>query len=169
MGAMLVSDEIDALEVMGFNSMTYLVATRVRATIMYIPFIFLTFTGLAYLVYYLLNVQYFESYSYGAFLDVHFGFITWLDALAQIWHMYITGLIIVLTSCYYGFNARRGPVGAGRNTAKSMIINLAVISSVSGDQSVLLQRLRSSSAYRAVSRVVGRGSGVGRCRGMRIR
>ncbi|WP_445187808.1 MlaE family ABC transporter permease [Pseudonocardia sp. Cha107L01] len=129
-GAMRISDEVDALEVMGIDSMVYLVATRVWALILYIPFIFMVFTALAYVVYYVLNVLYFQSYSYGAFLDVHFGFITWPDEFAQIWHMYITGIIIVLVSCYYGYTAKGGPVGVGRNTAKSMIINLAVISLV---------------------------------------
>lgn len=128
LGAMRTSDEIDALEVMGIDSMVYLVATRVWALIIYLPFIAMTATGLSYVLYFVLNVHYFQSYSYGAFLDVHFGFITWPDILAQVWHMYITGTLIVLVACYYGYTARGGPVGVGRNTAKSMIINLALIS-----------------------------------------
>jgi phospholipid/cholesterol/gamma-HCH transport system permease protein len=128
LGAMRISDEIDALEVMGIDSMVYLVGTRIWALIIYTPFVAALFTGLSYIVYYLMNVLYFQSYSYGQFLDVHFGFITWPDILAQIWHMYITGILIVLVACYYGYNATGGPVGVGRNTAKSMIINLALIS-----------------------------------------
>lgn len=129
-GAMRISDEIDALEVMGVHSLSYLVATRVWALIIYLPFVSMIATALMYIVYYVLNVLYFQSYSLGGFFDVHFGFITWGDIFAEIWHMYITGLIIVLVSCYYGYNASGGPVGVGRNTAKSMIINLAVISLV---------------------------------------
>jgi phospholipid/cholesterol/gamma-HCH transport system permease protein len=82
------------------------------------------------LTYYLINVIYFESYSHGQFMDVHFGFITWGDMLAEVWHMFITGTLIVIVACYYGYNAKGGPVGVGKNTAKSMIINLAIISLV---------------------------------------
>ena len=35
---------------------------------------------------------------------------------------------IVLVGCYYGYNASGGPVGVGKNTAKSMIVNMILIS-----------------------------------------
>ncbi|MBO0872347.1 MAG: ABC transporter permease [Pseudonocardia sp.] len=128
LGAMRISDEIDALEVMGVDSMAYLVATRLWALFIYTGFIGMVSIGLSDIVYWFMNVILFQSYSYGQFLDVHFGFITWGDMLAEVWHMYITGFLIVLVACYYGFNVKGGPVGVGRNTAKSMIINMAMIS-----------------------------------------
>jgi phospholipid/cholesterol/gamma-HCH transport system permease protein len=33
----------------------------------------------------------------------------------------------VLVACYYGYNASGGPVGVGRATAKSMVLNLILI------------------------------------------
>jgi ABC-type transporter Mla maintaining outer membrane lipid asymmetry permease subunit MlaE len=30
--------------------------------------------------------------------------------------------------CYYGYTARGGPVGVGRNTAKSMVVNMVLVS-----------------------------------------
>jgi phospholipid/cholesterol/gamma-HCH transport system permease protein len=128
LGAMRISDEIDALEVMGIDSLAYLVATRLWALLIYTGFVGMIAIGLSDIVYWAMNVLLFQSYSYGQFLDVHFGFITWSDMSAEVWHMYITGFLIVLTACYYGFNAKGGPVGVGRNTAKSMIINMALIS-----------------------------------------
>jgi phospholipid/cholesterol/gamma-HCH transport system permease protein len=128
LGAMRISDEVDALEVMGIDSMAYLVATRLWALVIYLPFVAMVAIGLSDIVYWAMNVILFQSYSYGQFLDVHFGFITWSDMLAEVWHMYITGTLIVLCASYYGYNAKGGPVGVGRNTAKSMIINMALIS-----------------------------------------
>ncbi|WP_226361356.1 ABC transporter permease [Pseudonocardia sp. ICBG1142] len=37
-------------------------------------------------------------------------------------------IVIVGVGLYYGYNASGGPVGVGRATAKSMIINLVLIS-----------------------------------------
>ena len=128
LGAMRISDEIDALEVMGIDSMAYLVAARLWALLLYTGFVGMIAIGLSDIVYWAMNVQLFQSYSYGQFLDVHFGFITWGDMLGEVWSMFIIGFLIVLTSCYYGFTANGGPVGVGRNTAKSMIINMAMIS-----------------------------------------
>ena len=34
---------------------------------------------------------------------------------------------IVLVACYYGYNASGGPVGVGRATAKSMVLNLVLV------------------------------------------
>jgi phospholipid/cholesterol/gamma-HCH transport system permease protein len=35
--------------------------------------------------------------------------------------------VIVLVGCYYGYNARGGPVGVGEATAKSMVLNLVLV------------------------------------------
>jgi phospholipid/cholesterol/gamma-HCH transport system permease protein len=34
---------------------------------------------------------------------------------------------IVLVGCYYGYNASGGPVGVGRATAKSMVLNIVLV------------------------------------------
>jgi phospholipid/cholesterol/gamma-HCH transport system permease protein len=35
--------------------------------------------------------------------------------------------VIVLVGCYYGYHASGGPVGVGRATAKSMVLNLVLV------------------------------------------
>ena len=45
LGAMRISDEIDALEVMGINSMTFLCATRLLAAWLVLPFMYLAAIG----------------------------------------------------------------------------------------------------------------------------
>src|SRR5919107_571352 len=44
-GAMQINDEVDALEVMGISSMTFLVATRLLAAMLTLPFMYLTGNG----------------------------------------------------------------------------------------------------------------------------
>ncbi len=49
LGAMRISEEIDALEVMGFDSMTFLCGTRLLASWIVLPFMYIAGIGVAYL------------------------------------------------------------------------------------------------------------------------
>src|SRR5271167_2729369 len=57
LGAMRISEEIDALEAMGVDSMTFLCATRLLGAWMALPFIYIAGVGFAYLVSYLAVVK----------------------------------------------------------------------------------------------------------------
>ena len=47
-GAMRISDEIDALEVMGINSLVFLCATRLLAAWMVLPFMYIAAVGVGF-------------------------------------------------------------------------------------------------------------------------
>lgn len=125
---MRISEEIDALEVMGLDSRAYLVTTRILAIIIVTPFMFVTGTGLMYILGYFLNVHVFDSVSAGGYLSVFWSFTTQQDLILSLLQGSIMGLLIVLVACYYGYNASGGPVGVGKATAKSMVINLVIVS-----------------------------------------
>src|SRR5947209_19629926 len=57
LGAMRITDEIDALEVMGISSMTFLCATRLLAALMVLPFMYLAAVGPGFLASYLVVVH----------------------------------------------------------------------------------------------------------------
>src|SRR5579862_9813570 len=57
LGSMRISDEIDALEVMGIDSMVFLCATRLLAAWMVLPFMYIGAVGVAYLGSYLAVVK----------------------------------------------------------------------------------------------------------------
>src|SRR5215204_1987315 len=57
LGAMRISDEIDALEVMGVPSLTFLCATRLLAAWISLPFMYLAAIGIGYFASYLAVVQ----------------------------------------------------------------------------------------------------------------
>ncbi|WP_067430573.1 ABC transporter permease [Nocardioides jensenii] len=128
LGSMRISEEIDALEVMGLDSRAYLVTTRILAIIIVTPFMFVTGTGLMYILGYFLNVHVFDSVSAGGYLSVFWSFTTQQDLILSLLQGSIMGLLIVLVACYYGYNASGGPVGVGKATAKSMVINLVIVS-----------------------------------------
>src|SRR5574338_653918 len=57
LGAMRISDEIDALEVMGVNPVNFLAATRLLAAWMTIPFMYLAAVGIGFFASYLAVVE----------------------------------------------------------------------------------------------------------------
>src|SRR6202047_2244726 len=74
LGAMRISEEIDALEVMGFNSMTFLCATRLLAAWIVLPFMYLAAIGVAYLASYIAIVQRIGYVSSGGYLLIFWQF-----------------------------------------------------------------------------------------------
>src|ERR1700692_4850306 len=68
LGAMRISDEIDALEVMGINSVTFLCATRLLAAWIVLPFMYIGAIGVGYLASYLAIVQQIGYTSSGGYL-----------------------------------------------------------------------------------------------------
>jgi phospholipid/cholesterol/gamma-HCH transport system permease protein len=130
LGSMRISEEVDALEVMGIDSMAYLVSVRVLAVVIVTPFMFIAGTGIMYMVNYGLNVYVFESVTQGAYLSVFWAFLTQTDVLFSLTAGAVMGIMIVLVGCFYGYTASGGPVGVGKNTAKSMVINLIIVSVV---------------------------------------
>ncbi|HTA14559.1 MAG TPA: ABC transporter permease, partial [Solirubrobacteraceae bacterium] len=67
LGAMRISDEIDALEVMGIDSLTFLCATRLLAAWVVLPFMYLAGVGAAFLASYIAVVQQVGDVSSGGY------------------------------------------------------------------------------------------------------
>jgi len=127
LGAMRISEEIDALEVMGVDSMTFLCATRLLGAWMVLPFIYITGVGLAYLASYLAVVDQLGFISSGGFLLIFWEFQNPLDFLYSLIKGMVMATVVVLVGCYYGYNASGGPVGVGTATAKSMVVNIVLV------------------------------------------
>src|SRR3982750_3439099 len=73
-GAMRISDEIDALEVMGINSIVYLCATRLLAAWLVLPFLYLGAVGAGFAASYLAVVQQIGEVSSGRFFLIFWMF-----------------------------------------------------------------------------------------------
>ncbi len=127
LGAMRISEEIDALEVMGFDSMTFLCATRLLAAWIVLPFMYIAGIGVAYLASYIAVVLQIGYTSPGGYLLTFWEFQSPPDLLFSVIKGMTMATAIVLVGCYYGYNASGGPVGVGEATAKSMVLNLVVV------------------------------------------
>jgi phospholipid/cholesterol/gamma-HCH transport system permease protein len=127
LGAMRISEEIDALEVMGVSSMTFLCATRLLAAWLVLPFMYIGGIGIAFIGSYLAVVKQIGFTSSGGYLLIFWQYQNPPDVLFSLIKGMAMATVIVLVACYYGYNASGGPVGVGKATAKSMVLNLVLV------------------------------------------
>ena len=127
LGSMRISDEIDALEVMGISSMTFLCATRLLAAWLVLPFMYLAGIGAGFFASYLAVVQQIGEVSSGGFFLIFWMFQNPPDLVYSVIKGMAMATVIVLVGCYYGYTASGGPVGVGTATAKSMVLNIVLV------------------------------------------
>jgi phospholipid/cholesterol/gamma-HCH transport system permease protein len=126
-GSMRISDEIDALEVMGVPPMTFLAATRLLGGWIALPFIYMVGIGVMFFASYLAVVQQIGDTSSGGYFLIFWMFQNPPDLLFSVTKGMVMATVIVLVGCYYGYTASGGPVGVGTATAKSMLMNIIMV------------------------------------------
>jgi phospholipid/cholesterol/gamma-HCH transport system permease protein len=126
-GAMRISDEIDALEVMGVKPMVFLCGTRLLAAWMVLPFMYLAAIGVMYFASYLAVVEQIGEVSSGGYFLIFWMFQNPPDLLFSVIKGMSMATAIVLVGTYYGYTASGGPVGVGTATAKSMVLNIILV------------------------------------------
>jgi phospholipid/cholesterol/gamma-HCH transport system permease protein len=127
LGSMRISDEIDALEVMGVPPVTFLAATRLLAAWIALPFVYLVGVGVCYFASYLAVVKQIGDTSSGGYLLIFWMFQNPPDLLFSLIKGMVMATVIVLVGCYFGYTASGGPVGVGAATAKSMALNIVLV------------------------------------------
>ncbi|MGI8332960.1 ABC transporter permease [Actinomadura scrupuli] len=125
-GAMRISEEIDALEVMGINSLAYLVCTRVVATLMALIPLYLIALFASFFATRLISVQFF-GVSPGIY-DYYFNlYLPPIDVFYSVVKVIVFSFIIVIIHCYRGFYAVGGPVGVGVATGRAIRESMVTI------------------------------------------
>jgi phospholipid/cholesterol/gamma-HCH transport system permease protein len=126
-GAMRISDEVDALEVMGIDSLIFLCATRLLAAWIVLPFLYVGAVVAGFLASYVAVVQQIGEVSSGGYFLIFWMFQNPPDLLFSLIKAMAMATVIVLVGCYYGYTASGGPVGVGTATAKSMVLNIVMV------------------------------------------
>jgi phospholipid/cholesterol/gamma-HCH transport system permease protein len=124
LGAMRISEEVDALEVMAVPSLPFLVTTRMIAG--FIAVIPLYVIGLlsSYLATRTIATVYFGQ-STGTY-DYYFHlFLPPTDVLWSFGKVLVFSVIVVLVHCFYGYHASGGPAGVG--VAVGRAVRLAIV------------------------------------------
>ena len=127
LGAMRISDEIDALEVMSVDSFVYLVTTRVWAALMTMVPLYLAALFGSYLATELIVTKFF-TLSSGVYQHYFRLFLPPIDILYSFIKAMVFAVVVTLIHCYYGFYATGGPAGVG--VASGRAIRLSIIAVV---------------------------------------
>jgi len=119
-GSMKVTEQIDALEVMGISSYQYLAVPRIIAGTVAVPMLSVVFNLVGNIGSWFIGtkalmideVMYFSKLSEFMFVE---------DLVQGIIKAVFFGFIISVVGCYFGFKVEKGAVGVGKGT------NLAVV------------------------------------------
>ncbi|MGA6168542.1 MlaE family ABC transporter permease [Amycolatopsis magusensis] len=127
LGAMRISEEIDALEVMGVPSIPYLVATRIVAGFLAI----IPLYAIGLLTSYVASRQvtiWFFGQSAGTYDHYFQLFLPPIDVLWSFLKVLVFSIIVVLSHCYYGYRASGGPAGVGVAVGRAVRTAIVAVS-----------------------------------------
>lgn len=125
LGAMRINEEIDALEVMGVRTITYLVSTRVLGGVIVVIPLFCTAELVGFLASRTIVVVV-NGQSSGAYDHYFHTFLRPLDLLWALLQVMGQAMVIMLVHTYYGFHASGGPAGVGEATGRAVRASLIV-------------------------------------------
>lgn len=127
LGAMRISEEIDALEVMAVSPIPFLVASRVWAGMLAV--VPLYFVGL--LASYLSTrsvVTVIYGQSTGTYDHYFHLFLPPEDIAWSVFKVLVFAVMVILVHCWYGYTASGGPAGVGMSVGRS--VRFAIVSIV---------------------------------------
>ena len=126
-GTMRITDEIDALDVMGVNTIVYLCSTRILATWVVLPFVYGIAVVVGYVASFITVVIQIGQVSAGGYFELFWKFQSPPDLLFSGLKGMLMSTYVVLVGVRYGYQVRGGPVEVGRATARAMVVNLVGI------------------------------------------
>ena len=112
LGAMRISEEVDALEVMAVPSLPFLVTTRIIAGLIAIIPLYVVGLLSSYFASRLVVTQFFGQ-SAGTYDDTFNKFLPPGDVLWSFGKVLVFAILVILIHCYHGYNASGGPAGVG--------------------------------------------------------
>jgi phospholipid/cholesterol/gamma-HCH transport system permease protein len=126
LGAMKVTEQIDAIEVSAVNPYKFLVATRVLACVLMLPLLTLATDFCGILMGWVTNTLA-EPISLRLFLDSGFKNVRFNDFLPPTIKTMVFGLIIGLVSCFQGMRTQGGTEGVERAATTSVVVSSLLI------------------------------------------
>jgi phospholipid/cholesterol/gamma-HCH transport system permease protein len=122
LGAMKVTEQIDALEATAIDSFRYLVVTRVVACVIALP-ILTTLMNFAGMVGGFIAESTASGMSLSLYFDRAFSLIDLVDYIPSTIKTMVFGFIIATISAYLGFNTESGTEGVGRASTRAVVLS----------------------------------------------
>lgn len=126
LGTMRVTEQIDALEAMGLNSVSYLIAPRVVAGIIMFPVLYIAacFVGISGGI---LVANLGNYLSTGEFVQGARDYFRAFDAIFGLIKAVAFGFLITSISCYKGYFTEGGAEGVGKSTTQAAVTSCVFI------------------------------------------
>ena len=122
LGAMKVSEQIDALEALAVDSFKFLVVTRVVACVIALPILtsVMNLTGMlgGYAAEHAIT-----GVPLGTYFEQAFSLVQFSDLIPATLKTAVFGFLIATVSSYLGVNARGGTEGVGRASTRSVVLS----------------------------------------------
>ena len=126
LGAMRISEEVDALEVMAIPSLPFLVTTRIIAALIAVIPLYVVGLLSSYFATRLTVTQFFgqSAGTYDHYFDL---FLPPGDVLWSFGKVLVFSVVVVLIHCYHGYNAKGGPAGVGVAVGRAVRTSIVAI------------------------------------------
>lgn len=126
LGAMKVTEQIDALEAVAVDSFKFLAVTRIAACIVAMPLL-TTITDFCGIVGGWLAEYSISGMSWRLYFNRAFSLIEFQDFLPATFKTAVFGMIIGTIGCYLGFTTTQGTEGVGRTSTQSVVLSSILI------------------------------------------
>ena len=126
LGAMRISEEVDALEVMAIPSLPFLVTTRIIGGLIAIIPLYVVGLLSSYFATRLVVTQFFGQ-STGTYDHYFNQFLPPGDVLWSFGKVLVFAVVVILIHCYYGYNASGGPAGVGVAVGRAVRTSIVAI------------------------------------------
>jgi phospholipid/cholesterol/gamma-HCH transport system permease protein len=126
LGAMRISDEIDALEVMSVPSFVYLVCTRVIAALLCIVPLYLLSLYASFFATQIVTTKFF-GLSQGVYQHYFRLYLPPIDIFYSVSKAALFAVVVSLIHCYYGFYASGGPAGVGVAVGRAIRASIVAV------------------------------------------
>lgn len=124
-GTMRITEQIDALEIMGVNSASYLILPKIIATVFFFPFLALFSMLIGTVGGYLIAMM--GVMNPNDYIDgLQYSFVLWEITYSLI-KMAVFAFIVTTISAYYGYYADGNSLEVGRASTRSVVVSSIVI------------------------------------------
>ena len=124
-GSMRVSEQIDALEIMGVNSASFLILPKIMATLLFFPFLVILSMGIGMIGAWIgaLSVNITAAdFLYG----IRYEFISFYVTYAIIKTIFFAFIISSISS-YFGYHAKGGAIAVGKSSTEAVVYSSIII------------------------------------------
>ncbi len=119
-GAMRVTEQIDALETLSTDPFRFLVGPRILAAVITVPMLVLVADIIGVLGGWAVSTQILD-FNGATYIRNTVDFVTQWDVISGLIKAATFGFIIALMGCYHGYRSKRGAQGVGRATTNAVV------------------------------------------------